>query len=154
MTAASDRVLRISRRFEAAPERVFDAWVNPDTVRRWLFKTPADEQYDAQLDVRVGGAWSITARRLGVYYTALGEYLEIEPPRRLVLTFAMPQFSPNSDRLTVEIEPEGTGCVLTLTQEGVDIATELGYLPPGVTGGTEHGWLAMFDMLTDVLRPG
>jgi uncharacterized protein YndB with AHSA1/START domain len=154
MIATPDHVLCITRRFEAAPDRVFDAWVKPETVSRWLFRTPADEQYHAQLDPRVGGAWSITARRLGVDYTALGEFLEIEPPRRLVFTFAMPQFSPNSDRLTVEIEPDGAGCLLTLTQEGVDIAAELRSLPLDVTGGTEHGWLAMFDVLSGVLRSG
>ncbi len=151
MIATPDRVLRITRRCAAAPERVFDAWVKPETVSRWLFRTPADEDYQAQLDPRVGGAWSITARRLGVDYTAIGEFLEVEPPHRLVFTFAMPQFSPNSDRLTIEIEPDGAGCVLTLTQEGVDIAAELSYLPPGVTGGTEHGWLAMFDLLATTL---
>lgn len=31
----------------------------------------------------------------------------------------MLQFSPGYDRIIVEIEPEGVGCVLTLTQEGL-----------------------------------
>ena len=29
MTAEPERCLRLTRRFEAAPERVFDAWLNP-----------------------------------------------------------------------------------------------------------------------------
>lgn len=147
MTDGSDRVLRMVRRFEASPERVFDAWINPATVRQWLFRTPADQQYHARLDPRVGGDWTITARRLGVDYTALGTYLEIDPPCRLVFTFAMPQFSPNSDRITVEIVPDGAGSLLTFTQEGIDIAEELRQLPPGVEGGSEHGWRLMFDLL-------
>jgi len=108
-----DRILRMTRRFEAAPERVFDAWLDPATARRWLFTLPSDQEYRAELDARVGGRWTITARRGGMDYTAVGEYLEIDRPRRLVFTFAMPQFSPNSDRLTVEIAPDGAGCILT-----------------------------------------
>jgi len=149
MTVA--RILRMTRRFEATPERVFDAWLNPETARKWLFSSPADEGYAAELDARVGGAWTITARRGGIDYAAGGEYLEIARPCRLVFTFAMLQFSPNSDRITVEIAPSGAGCILTLTQQGVDIAGELRHLPPGIAGGTELGWSEMFDALAATL---
>ncbi len=151
MTVAPDRMLRMTRRFDAAPERVFDAWLTPDMARQWLFSSPADEGYAAELDARVGGRWTITARRGGMDYAG-GEYLEIDRPRRLVFTFAMLQFSPNSDRITVEITPSGAGCILTLTQQGVDIAGELRHLPPGVAGGTEKGWNEMFDALATILR--
>ncbi|MFL5803259.1 MAG: SRPBCC domain-containing protein [Roseiflexaceae bacterium] len=73
--------------------------MNPETARKWLFASPSDEAYTAQLDARVGGKWTITAGRAGTDYTADGEYLEIDRPRRLVFTFAMLQFSPNSDRI-------------------------------------------------------
>ena len=45
----------------------------------------------------------IVDRRDGIDYRALGEYLEIDRPRRLVFTFAMPQFSPDFNKVTVEI---------------------------------------------------
>ena len=151
MTADPDRILRMTRRFDASPERVFDAWINPQTARKWLFASPADEAYTAEIDARVGGKWMITARRGGADYTADGEYLEIDRPRRRVFTFAMLQFSPNSDRITVEIVPSGAGCILTLIQEGIDIADELRQLPPGVEGGTEKGWSLMFDILAAAL---
>ena len=79
MTA--DRFLRIIRRFDATPERVFDAWLNPATARKWLFTTPADETYTAELDARVGGKWTITARRGGIDYAltaALSDASEYE----------------------------------------------------------------------------
>ncbi len=147
-----DRFLRMTRQFDAAPERVFDAWINPATVRKWLFASMADESYTAELDPRVGGAWRITARREGVDYTASGEYIEIDRPRRLVFTFAMLQFSPNSDRITIEIAPSGVGCILTFIQAGVDIADELGQLPAGVEGGSEAGWKLMFEALAVALK--
>jgi uncharacterized protein YndB with AHSA1/START domain len=80
--------------------------------------------------------------RAGTDYTGVGEYLEIDRPHRLVFTFAMPQFAPDIDRITVEIAPDGGGCVLTLTQEG---------LPPDYKAATEAGWGKMFDALAATL---
>src|SRR6266540_6763946 len=69
MTVDPNRILRLTRRFNASPERVFDAWLNPETAKKWLFATPADEMYTAELDARVGGRYTITARRAGTDYT-------------------------------------------------------------------------------------
>ncbi|HEY1012230.1 MAG TPA: SRPBCC domain-containing protein [Herpetosiphonaceae bacterium] len=137
-----ERVLRMTRRFAAAPERVFDAWLRPETARRWLFASAADEAYRAEIDARVGGRYEITARREGVDYTAVGEYLEIDRPRRLVFTFAMPQFSPEADWIIVELAPDGAGCLLTFTQQG---------LPPEYHAATEEGWSLMFELLAALL---
>ena len=142
MALDPDRVLRMTRRFDAPPERVFDAWLDAALVRKWLFTTPADEQYTAELDPRVGGTYTITARRGGVDYIAVGEYLEIDRPHRLVLTFAMPQFAPDVDRLIVELAPDGGGCMMTFTQEG---------LPPGYKEASESGWGTMFVALAAAL---
>jgi uncharacterized protein YndB with AHSA1/START domain len=117
-------------------------------MRKWL--TEPETKFD--IDLRVGGKWSITNRRDGTDYTATGEYLEIERPRRLVYTFAMLQFSPNSDTITIEIEPEGIGCVITFTQAGVDIANELREVPLGQKGGSEQGWDQGFGSLAAALR--
>lgn len=136
------QTLRITRRFDAAAERVFDAWTDPKTARRWLFTSPTSERNATEMDARLGGKWSITDRRDGVDYTAIGEYLEIDRPRRLVFSFCMPQFSPMSCNVTVEIAPDGDGCILTLAQEGVPTAA----LKP-----SEAGWAQMFDALAATL---
>ncbi len=145
-----ERSLRLTRRFEASPERVFDAWLDPAKMRQWLFAMPGDEAWSAQRDARTGGRWAITAKRGGADYVASGEYLEITRPYKLVFTFQMLQFSPNADTITVEIEPDGDGCQLTFTQSGVDIAQELRHLPPDVAGGSEQGWQLMFDLLAPI----
>jgi len=95
-----------------------------------------------ELDARVGGKWTITDRRDGTNYTAIGEYLEINPPRRLVFSFGMPQFSPDFGRVVVEITRDGDGCILTLTQEGVPAADQK---------PLEEGWGKMFDGLAVAL---
>jgi len=141
--AASElRALRMSRRFDASPERLFEAWTDPDLAARWLFTSPTSERHSAELDVRVGGKWAITDRREGVDYRALGEYLEVERPRRLVFTFGMPQFSPAFNKVTVEVDADGAGSMMTLTQED---------LPADYIPATEEGWRAMFDALAGLL---
>jgi uncharacterized protein YndB with AHSA1/START domain len=88
----NENVLHMTRRFDFAPERVFDTWVNPGTAAKWLFTTPKSEWHNTEMDVRVGGRWTIVDRREGTDYEAIGEYLEVDRPRRLVFTFGMPQF--------------------------------------------------------------
>jgi uncharacterized protein YndB with AHSA1/START domain len=142
MTADPSKVFRMTRRFDASPERVFDAWTKPETARKWLFTSPTSETNSTEIDARVGGKWIITDRRDGTDYTGLGEYLEIDRPRRLVFTFAMPQFSEEFDRIVVEIAPDESGSILTLTHE---------LLPPDYHSATEDGWGKMFVNLDAVL---
>ena len=134
--------VRLIRRFDASPERVFDAWVDPAMTQKWLFTLPHSVKNTAQIDARIGGAYTITDERDGQAYTAIGEYLVIDRPRRLVFTFGMPQFSPDFDRLTVEIVPDGTGCIVTLIQED---------LQSGYEKSTKRGWSKMFKQLAMVL---
>ncbi|MBP0441138.1 SRPBCC family protein [Tianweitania sediminis] len=107
----------VSRRFDALPERVFDAWLDPAIARRWLFTTTDTKISVCEIDGRVGGAFKLVDHRPDGDITHVGTYLAIERPHLLVFTFAVPQFSPLHDRVTVEIEPDGAGCVLTLTNE-------------------------------------
>ncbi|MBI1188434.1 MAG: hypothetical protein GC206_14070 [Alphaproteobacteria bacterium] len=68
------------------------------------------------------------------------------------LTFAMPQFSPNTDRISIDFAPdEGGGCALAFTHEGPDIAAELAQRAPGDAGQTERGWRQMLDVVAAAL---
>jgi uncharacterized protein YndB with AHSA1/START domain len=122
--------LQIVRRFGAAAERVFDAWLDPDTAGKWLFATESGQMILVEIDPRVGGSFNFT-RRDGDDVEHIGEYLEIDRPRRLVFTFSVPKFSKQITRVTVDIVPLESGCQLTLTHEGV---------LPEWAGQTEAGW--------------
>src|SRR5262249_60976491 len=50
---------RVTRRFRASPERVFDAWLDPKTARKWLFAKAAGQNGSAEIDGRVGGGFYI-----------------------------------------------------------------------------------------------
>ena len=131
MSDPATTTVRVKHRFTASPERVFDAWLDPERARRFLFATPTGQMVVAETDPRVGGHFTFTDRRDGADVVHTGEYLEIDRPRRLVFTFAVPTYSPVVTRVTIEIVPLDSGCELTLTHEGV--------LPEYAEGSVE-GW--------------
>lgn len=144
MTAAPP-VVSVSRRFNASPERVFDAWLDPKLAGRWLFATPAGEMVRVEIDPRVGGEFTIVERRDGEDVEHTGRYLEIDRPRRLVFTFAAPKYSTQSTRVRIEITSAGSGCVLVLTHEGV---------LPDYLELTQDGWKMILDGLSNAVGEG
>jgi uncharacterized protein YndB with AHSA1/START domain len=114
---SSNPTVRVVRHLPFPAERVFDAWLDPVFASKWLFATPTGQMIRAEADPRVGGRFTFTERRGADDVEHTGEYLEITRPSRLVFTFGVPKYSPDFNRVTVEIAPESAGCKLTLTQE-------------------------------------
>jgi len=138
MTATDLTSLRITRRFDASAERVFDAWLDPATAGRWLFATATGEMVRVEIDARVGGRFVLTDRRDGADVEHVGEYLAIDRPHRLAFTFAVPTYSTLDTRVTIDIANVERGCELVLTHEGV--------LPAWVEA-TRKGWGEILDRL-------
>ncbi len=109
--------IQVTRRFDASPERLFDAWLDLEMVKRFMFSPETGTLLRAEMDPRVGGRYVLTDRRADGDVQHEGEYLLIDRPRRLVFTFGIPAFSPDLDVITIEIVPEGSGALLTLTAE-------------------------------------
>lgn len=107
--------ITVSRDFPFPPERVFDAWLDPRIAKKFLFATETGEMVRVEIDASVGGTYTFVDRRDGEDVEHIGEYVEIERPRRLVFTSAVPKYSPEFDRIEVDIVPTASGCRLTLT---------------------------------------
>ncbi len=131
----------LSWHFEAAPAAVFDAWIKPETASKWLFATESSRSL-CELDARSGGSYEITRIQDGQRYVAVGEYLQVDPPRRLTFTFGMPQFAADVDTVKVELTPADGGTELSFTQDG---------LRPGFEEATLAGWRGMFVLLETAL---
>ncbi|BDV32872.1 SRPBCC family protein [Methylocystis iwaonis] len=106
--------LVVSRRFAAPPEIVFDAWFDAKAVGAWLFATPGGQSAHVEIDARVGGGFAIHEQRGESLATHFGEYREIDRPRRIVFALATDKDGTRS-LVTVEIEADGAGSLLTLT---------------------------------------
>ncbi|HEY1416237.1 MAG TPA: SRPBCC domain-containing protein, partial [Caulobacteraceae bacterium] len=110
----------VTHRYAAAPETVFDAFLDVAIARRFLFATASGEMIVAEIDPRVSGSFTFTERRPDMGDVRhVGEYVEIDRPKRLAFTFGVPQFDPRMTMVTLDLKPDGEGCLLTLTNEGV-----------------------------------
>ena len=135
-------IVRVHRRFDASAERVCDAWLDPIRAGRWFFATPTGVMVRTEIDPRVGGRFCFVDRRDGVNVEHVGEYLEIDRPRRLVFTFGVPQYSSQFTRVSIDIVASDTGCELTLAHEGV---------LPDYANRTRQGWTGMLEGLAAAL---
>ena len=135
-------IVQVTRRFSASAERVFDAWLDPNTAGKWLFATPAGKMSKVEIDARAGGSYLIVENREGTDVEHVGEYLEIDRPRRLVFTLKVPKYSQENTKVTVEIRALKSGCELTLTHEGV---------LPDYAASTTSGWNMILDQLAATL---
>src|SRR5271154_3311667 len=89
---AADRVLVITRIFEAPRDLVFRAWTETDMIERWLGPRGL-AAHDVQQDLRPGGAWCarLTEDAGGRELWMRGVYREVDEPARLAFTFAWDQ---------------------------------------------------------------
>lgn len=118
-TETTSRVV-VVHRYAATPDQVFDAFLDVETARRFLFATKTGEMITAEIDPRVGGHFTFVERRPDMGDVRhVGEYLEIDRPKRLAFTFGVPQFDPRMTTITIDIRPDGNGSELTLTNDGV-----------------------------------
>ena len=145
MTSDTRPTVRVTRRFDASAERVFDAWLDPKTAGRWLFATATGQMVRVEIDARVGGRFIFVDRRDGEDVEHRGEYVELDRPRRLVFTFGVPKYSSETTRVCIDIVPRETGCELTLTHEGV-LAE--------YAGRTKGGWTEILGRLAAGLAQG
>jgi len=137
-------VISLTYRFEAAPERVFDAFLNPEIAREFLFTKPTTKIVRVKIDPRVGGNYSFVDRRDGQEIEFCGRYLEIERPRRLVFSLNVAKFKLFDDRVIIEILSSESGCELTLTHQ---LCGELAEFKPRI----ELGWKVIFELLGELL---
>lgn len=135
----------VTRRFGASAEQVFDAWLDPERVRQWLFTTPGSAVRIA-IDPRVGGTFTVADRRGEAIVVHHGTFLEIERPHRLRFRFWVADQPEAVDVVTAEVAPDGSGFVLTVTHElHPDWADYVDF--------THKTWESMFDRLAGSVGP-
>jgi uncharacterized protein YndB with AHSA1/START domain len=134
----------MERTFNAPAQRVFDAWTSPEVLRRWWHAEHHWETTLAEVDLRVGGAVRVVMRDpdKDVEYGGGGQYLEIDPPRRLVFTW---YWDGNETRQIIEVDFEEAAGATTVRFTHRDLWDE------EAVRDHEDGWSNCFDNLDRAL---
>jgi len=140
VTLPTDEQILITREFDAPKHLVYKAWTTPELVSRW-WTGQRGRMTVAEIDLRVGGAWRYAMVAEGGFEVAFhGEYLEILPTERIVMTDvyeAMPgpgalvtvTFTEHDGRTTVSL-------LMTLPSEEVRDTV----LQSGMEAGVQESW--------------
>jgi uncharacterized protein YndB with AHSA1/START domain len=131
--------IEVRRLIAASVVEVFRWWTEPELLRRWM--SPVGS-VDATIDLRVGGSFRIVMKDGQVEIAHEGEYLEIDPPRRLVFTWRS-RYTDGASLVAVSLEPEGPSAT--------NLAIVHSRLPEAVAPGHQSGWGAMLNRLTQEL---
>ncbi len=131
-TVAVERQIAIA----AGPETVWQFLVDPDKAARWMGQV-------AEFEPRPGGLY-----RVDVIpgHTARGEFVELDPPRRLVYTWGWEPgengpnpVPPGSSTIEIELAPDGDGTLLHFTHRDLPSAE--------AAESHAHGWDHYLDRL-------
>ena len=148
----AETVLRLSRRFNAPRERVFDAWTNADVLRQWWAAQPNMDTPTAEVDVRPGGRYKLAMRDTdtGEVHTLVGEYREVQPPERLVYTWTWESNADamrGSENTIVEVDFREDGDATEV------VVTHTGFATPELRDLHTHGWNGVLDNLERRIFP-
>lgn len=136
--------LTLVRRIKARPSIVFEALTTPEGIASW-WGPDAGPVLIAQSDTRVGGRFRVRFRMLDrTEHESTGEYLEVEPMRRLAMSWQWveggePDEAGRVSRLEIDLRPIENGTELTLTHSrlATDISKE----------SHERGWTGSLEKL-------
>ena len=124
-TTAQPGVIVSEVRIEASPETIFPFFTDPAKLVLWKGIT-------AELDPRPGSRYRCDLNGTDV---TLGEYVVIDPPRRIVFTWgwesAGSPVPPGSSTVEITLSPDGAATLLRLTHRD---------LPEAVRGEHRQGW--------------
>ena len=144
MTEALPVGISLTRVFDAARERVWSEWTEPEAFADWFGTAELEVPLSTvSMDVRPGGAWRLTmfAERREIHWR--GEYREVVEPERLVFT--------------VTDQPEERYALVTVVLSDLgDGRTEMqfsqtGLLPPEMYERSREGWRKFFDRIDERL---
>ncbi len=129
----------------STPEQVWNGLLDPEMTRQYWM-------HDNVSDWKTGSSW--THRRTDAAGTVdiVGEVVESDPPRRLVLTWAQPKEAKDSEktsRVTFELEaqdwPGGPWVCLKVTHSDLEADSEMFH-------SVSYGWPALMSVLKTMLE--
>lgn len=139
---ATDLSLKVSRRIPAPAQRLFDAWLDPEMLMKFICPDHGMGVKSAETDPRVGGKYSIIMLGESGEIPHWGAYQEITPHSRIVFTWESAYSIPGST-VTLTFEETDGGTDVTLLHER--------FLNEEMRDNHEKGWTSILAKLDETL---
>jgi uncharacterized protein YndB with AHSA1/START domain len=142
LTTEGDRFVVVKRRFAAPPEAVYRAHIDPNLIKQWMLGPEGWTMPVCVNEAMPGGKiryeWS-DGKGGGFFLT--GQFVELDPPRRIVHVERMHMPDPTPDNHVVTtFEPDGTGTLMTMRMSLPDAETRKAMLATGMDRGMEESY--------------
>ncbi|MFC1402124.1 MULTISPECIES: SRPBCC domain-containing protein [Streptacidiphilus] len=138
----NESVVRVTRTLKASPEQVFDAWTDAERLQQWLCPDPGFVA-EASCDPVVGGRYRIVKILASGADEVTGEYLVVDPPHRLVFTWAADTTANHTTQVTVTLRPDGDATEMTILHERIPTQP--------IQDGARLAWASICDRLAALL---
>lgn len=117
-------VLEQQRTLAAPVERIFLLMTQPAELAKWWGPHGFTTQ-EIELDLKVGGVYRFTMKPPdGEAFHLAGEFLEIDPPGKLVFTFRWEEPDPDDRETVVELSLDAVGESTEVSLSQGEFATE------------------------------
>lgn len=142
LTTETDRFVVVKRRFAAPPEEVFRSHVDPELIQQWMLGPEGWTMPVCQIEARPGGKiryeW---ANGEGGGFFLTGEFLELEPPHRIVHVERMhlPEVTPDNHVVTT-FEADAGGTLMTMRMSLPNTEARRAMLESGMEHGMEDSY--------------
>ncbi len=150
MTTPSEKVVSVTRQFDAPLELVWRAFTEPELVKRWLTGPPGHTMPVCEIDLRSGGNWKYVWKMPGdVLMTAYGKYQEVTLHERIVHTETFAEWPDNSSIVTTRFNAQQGGTLVTTLMEFDNEAIRDMVLQTGMTDGMEMSYQGLDQILKE-----
>lgn len=138
-------IVRVQRIMPAAPEVVFDQWLDPESLEDWMCPRPV-EVLAVEVDPRVGGSVRFDVDDSGTRVLIAGRFLTIDRPKLLRFTWSNSDWADPTTVSVVNVAFEPFADDQTL------MSIEHSLLPPEEFDNFHNGWTLTFDQLAALLH--
>jgi uncharacterized protein YndB with AHSA1/START domain len=137
----TDLTLSIRRTIPAAPKAVYDAWLDPATIARFMAGGADQRVTEARTDPRVGGAFRIVMTS-DKEIAHQGVYKDLVPHSLIRFTWESP-YSPADSEVTIRLSPVAGGTEVSLSQ--------VKFLSESARDGHKGGWTMILERLASLM---
>jgi uncharacterized protein YndB with AHSA1/START domain len=140
-------LVRITRIFDATPDKVYRAHVDPGVFVQWIGPRSLSSKID-YFDARTGGSWRYLSTRDGFDAAFRGCFHELRPNELIIQTFTYEGFPDGVALEKLAFEDLGNGQTRLVGTSLVDSFEDRDAF---IAGGMEHGLREGYEKLEELL---